>query len=172
LTDSRLHITLVPGPVAYMDGPTLPEGGGECVFLGRTRAETHPKHGPLTLLRYTAYESMAIKVLTALAQQAVDEHSALFVRLAHSIGEVAIGEASVLVQVICPHRAEAFAACRMLIDRLKAEAPIWKSEVWADGTTWSRGQAINPEVFADHEGHPAPFEVIPEEGENEEDESP
>ena len=49
-----------------------------------------------------------------------------------------------LVQVVCAHRDDAFAACRYLIDTLKAEAPIWKREVWADGTTWSEGHAVTP----------------------------
>ena len=49
------------------------------------------------------------------------------------------GDASVLVQVACGHRAESFEACRFLIDALKAQVPIWKREEWADGTTWSEG---------------------------------
>lgn len=151
MPDDRIDIRLKEGPVSWEPPPLIEDGGGECAFLGRSRAEVHAKHGPLILLRYTAYESMARRVLSALARRAFDQHSALFVRILHALGDVPVGEASVLVQVVCPHRAEAFDACRMLIDRLKVEAPIWKSEAWADGTTWSRGQAISPDVFAEHD---------------------
>ncbi len=171
MNDPRLHIALLPEPVSYQPPPPLAEGGGECVFLGRTRGEAHPRHGPLRLLRYTAYESMAVRVLTALGREAIERHHALFVRLVHATGEVPIGAASVLVQVVAAHREDAFAACRMLIDRLKAEAPIWKNEVWADGTTWSRGQAIDPDAFADaEEEHPPPDRIdIGVVGENEQE---
>ncbi|MCC6908524.1 MAG: molybdenum cofactor biosynthesis protein MoaE [Phycisphaerales bacterium] len=151
MSEVAVDILFTPGPVQYVPPPMISPGGGECAFLGRSRAEVHEKHGSLQLLRYTAYESMAGRILEALARDAVSQHGALFVRIHHSVGDVPIGEASVLVQVVTGHRAEAFAACRMLIDRLKAEAPIWKSEVWADGTTWSRGQNVPPEVYAEEE---------------------
>lgn len=120
--------------------PFPTDAGGECVFLGRTRRESHPGHGDLIRLSYEAYEPMAHAVLEALARTAVKQHGCLAVRVHHALGEVPLSEASVLVQVACPHRAAAFEACRFLIDRLKAEAPIWKREVWADGATWSTGQ--------------------------------
>ncbi len=76
-----------------------------------------------------------------------DEASRLFecqmVRVHHAVGEVAIGEASVLVQVVAGHRDKAFAACRFLIDKLKTTAPIWKRELWADGTSWSTGTPVS-----------------------------
>lgn len=151
MPNDRIDIRLIEGSVSWEPPPLIEEGGGECAFLGRSRAEVHERHGRLILLRYTAYESMACRVLEGLARRAIDEYGALFVRILHALGDVPVGEASVLVQTVCPHRAEAFDACRMLIDRLKAQAPIWKSEAWADGTTWSRGQAINPDIFADHD---------------------
>ncbi len=67
----------------------------------------------------------------------------MLVRIHHAVGEVPVGEASVLVQVVCGHRAKAFEACRFLIDRLKATAPIWKQELWADGTSWSKGTPVD-----------------------------
>jgi molybdopterin synthase catalytic subunit len=87
---------------------------------------------------------MAMKMLEALARDAVQKHGCFAVRIHHALGEVPPGEASVLVQVACPHRAAAFEACRFLIDRLKAEAPIWKREVWHDGATWSPGAPVAP----------------------------
>ena len=65
------------------------------------------------------------------------------VRVHHAVGEVPPGAASVLVQVAGPHRDEAFAAARFLIDALKRDVPIWKRERWADGSTWSRGAVVS-----------------------------
>jgi len=151
MSKPTLDILIAPGPVHYLAPPMIDVGGGECVFLGRTRGEMHEKHGALQLLRYTAYESMARRVLESLAAAAVKDHGALFVRIHHGMGQVPVGQASVLIQVVCGHRDQAFEACRMLIDRLKSEAPIWKSEVWADGATWSRGLEVPPAAFADDE---------------------
>ncbi|MCA9311827.1 MAG: molybdenum cofactor biosynthesis protein MoaE, partial [Phycisphaerales bacterium] len=60
----------------------------------------------------------------------------------HSLGRVAVGEASVLVRVSAGHRDQAFRACRRVIDELKAQAPIWKRECWSDGTTWQDGTPV------------------------------
>ena len=63
--------------------------------------------------------------------------------LLHRVGRVAVGQPSVLIAVSTPHRAEAFDACRWLIDTLKAEVAIWKKEVWDDGsTTWAEERAV------------------------------
>lgn len=135
-----IDIQIVDHPVSASAIASFPpECGAECIFLGRTRAESHPTHGSLERLTYEAYEPMAKSILTQLARDAVATHGCAAVRIHHAVGEVPLGEASVLIQVAAGHRAEAFAACRMLIDRLKKEAPIWKCEVWADGTTWSKG---------------------------------
>lgn len=136
-----IEIRLLDRPVDYVpiDGDLLQGGGGECVFLGRTRRDTHPQHGQLVRLSYEAYASMAENVLRRLAQQAIDRFGCLFVRIHHALGEVPPDKASVLVQTVCAHRAEAFDACRFLIGELKFSAPIWKREEWADGMTWSPG---------------------------------
>jgi molybdopterin synthase catalytic subunit len=138
-----IDVQLFSAPVRYVPMTPVPsETGGECVFLGRTRAETHPTHGALSRLRYDAYPQMAERVLVDLADEAVRRFDARAVRVHHAMGPVPIGDASVLVQVMCPHRAAAFDACRFLIDALKERAPIWKREDWADGTTWSEGSPV------------------------------
>jgi molybdopterin synthase catalytic subunit len=138
-----IDIRLTDEPVRYAPLEPFPlPAGGEAVFLGRTRLETHPERGALRRLSYEAYRPMAERVLHDLAQRAIDRFGCLSVRLHHALGEVPPGEASVLVQVICGHRAEAFDACRFLIDALKTEAPIWKREEWVDGSTWSEGSAV------------------------------
>ncbi len=139
-----IDVRICDQPVGMVEAdPFPPDAGAECVFLGRTRVEIHPRHGRLTRLRYAAYRPLADRTLSDLAQDATRRFDCLFVRIHHAIGEVPVGEASVLVQVVCGHRAKAFEACRFLIDRLKATAPIWKQEFWADGTSWSQGTPVD-----------------------------
>jgi molybdopterin synthase catalytic subunit len=140
-----IDIQLLDGPVQPVAFSPFPQpAGAECVFLGRTRRETHPQFGELRRLCYEAYRPMALKVLDELAHAAQRQFKCLAVRIHHAIGEVPPGQASVLVQVVCGHRGSAFEACRFLIDRLKSHAPIWKREQWADGSTWSGGTAVAP----------------------------
>ena len=141
-----IDVRLVNHPVRAIEFDPFPQpAGGECIFLGRTREERHPKHGPLVQLSYQAYGPMAETVLRQLAESAVKQFDCLAVRVHHAVGVVPPGEASVLVQVVCGHRGAAFEACRFLIDRLKLEAPIWKREEWADGSTWSNGSPVSIE---------------------------
>lgn len=133
-----IDVRLVDHPVEMTPLSPFPrDGGGECVFLGRTRFERHPQHGDLLRLRYEAYREMAESVLRDLASDAAGRFGCLAVRVHHAVGDVSVGEASVLVQVVCGHRDKAFEACRFLIDRLKSDAPIWKREQWTRGETWS-----------------------------------
>jgi molybdopterin synthase catalytic subunit len=143
-SETLIDVQLLTHPVDAVGFDPFPQpAGAECVFLGRTRREQHPRHGPLRRLSYEAYAPMARKQLDALARDAAVRFGCLAVRVHHAVGEVPPGGASVLVQVVCAHRAEAFEACRFLIDRLKATAPIWKREEWADGTTWSEGVVVD-----------------------------
>lgn len=139
-----VDIRLIDGPVPYEAPPDLANGGGENAFLGRTRAEHHATHGSLQLLRYEAKASMAVKLLREIATEAASTHGLLFVRIVHSVGDVPIGQASVLVQVVAEHRKETFPATAEIMDRLKSKVPIWKQEVWADGCTWKDGVPVDP----------------------------
>ena len=144
MTASPVTVLLVPRPVAAADLAAAPEGcGGESIFLGRTRPERHPEHGPLMALEYEAHESLALAVLERIARDAAVRHGCGLIRIVHATARVGIGEASVLVQAATPHRAEAFAACREAIDRLKREAPIWKRECWSIGSTWVAGIPVS-----------------------------
>jgi molybdopterin synthase catalytic subunit len=143
MSEAVVDVKLVDGPVVDDGWSSVPgKAGAECVFLGRTRGEMHIEHGPLALLRYEAYEAMAKQVLEALANEAARRFGCLAVRVHHALGDVPVGDASVVVNVVCSHRAAAFEACRFLIDALKEQAPIWKQEVWADGSTWSQGHPV------------------------------
>jgi molybdopterin synthase catalytic subunit len=145
-----IDVRLLDHPLCYEEIDPFPHAAGaECVFLGRTRIEIHPTHGRLVRLSYEAYRPMAESLLASLADTAAARWPLSFIRVHHALGEVAPGQASVLVHVIAPHRAESFDSCRFLIDELKRAVPIWKREVWEDGTSWSTGQTVRPLSVAD-----------------------
>ncbi|MBI1335615.1 MAG: molybdenum cofactor biosynthesis protein MoaE [Phycisphaera sp.] len=134
-----IHTAVHDGPVgvAHLDWPT--DCGAEAVFIGRTRMESHAEFGKLLHLDYEIYEPMAVKRMDEIAREAVERFTCRAVWIEHARGVVSPGEASVVIHVGTPHRGEAFAACRYLIDRIKHELPIWKREVWERGTTFVEG---------------------------------
>lgn len=116
---------------------TSSAAGGIAIFLGTTRAERD-----LIALDYQAYEAMAKKQLHDLAARARSKWPVERLVVLHRVGRVAVGQASVLIAVSTPHRAEAFECCRWIIDQLKHEVTIWKQEIWAVGqATWARGES-------------------------------
>ena len=115
---------------------SAPEAGGIDLFLGTTRNHSNGKG--VVLLEYEAYEPMAIGIMEQLEREARTRWPLVNVVMIHRIGRVPVTEASVAIGVSSAHRAEAFEACRFLIDRLKSEVPIWKREHFEDGTSeWS-----------------------------------
>ncbi|MCI4319909.1 MAG: molybdenum cofactor biosynthesis protein MoaE [Thermoplasmata archaeon] len=96
------------------------------MFLGRVRPDV-VKGRRVRALRYEAHTDVAEANLRALAKAATRRFGALRVVLWHRVGDVPVGEPSVIVGVATAHRAEAFAAARFMIDRLKATLPVWKS---------------------------------------------
>ncbi|ACK64854.1 molybdopterin biosynthesis MoaE protein [Rippkaea orientalis PCC 8801] len=113
-----------------------PANGAIVVMSGTVRQQTDGK--PVHYLEYQAYEPMALEIFRQIAVNIRQEWSDTNrVVIHHRTGKLNIGEISVLVAVGCPHRGEAFAACRYAIDTLKHNAPIWKKEHWKDGSsTW------------------------------------
>ncbi len=109
--------------------------GGIVIFEGVTRSEHDAEHGALLRLDYEAYEGMTLSEMRRLAEQAMSHWSLGKVALLHRLGAVLPGETSVIAAVAAGHRAEAFDACRFLIDTLKQDVPIWKIDVFADGHT-------------------------------------
>lgn len=106
--------------------------GGIALFLGVVR--DHHEGVDVAGLSYEAWEEEAPAALRRVAEEVAADHEAVRALYAwHRTGELDIGEPSVAVAASAPHRAEAFAACRDLIDRLKADVPIWKQEHLADG---------------------------------------
>ncbi|NJO94007.1 MAG: molybdenum cofactor biosynthesis protein MoaE [Hydrococcus sp. RM1_1_31] len=113
-----------------------PANGAIVVMSGTVRQQTDGK--AVLHLEYQAYEPMVLIIFRQIAaeirQKWTDTNRIV---IHHRIGKLGIGEISVLVAVGCPHRGEAFEACRYAIDTLKHNAPIWKKEFWADGSsTW------------------------------------
>ena len=112
--------------------------GGIDVFIGTTRQWTGEDE--TVRLEYEAYRPMALAEMEKIASEAGAAWPLFKVCLIHRLGVVPAGEASVVVGAAAAHRREAFAACRFLIDTLKARVPIWKREVYRDGrVAWVQG---------------------------------
>lgn len=105
--------------------------GAVVTFAGTTR--DHNDGSAVATLRFEAYAEMVHQVMAAILADASARFAITRVRVAHRLGEVPIGEASVVVVVAAPHRGPSFDACRYVMDRLKHEAPIWKQEQLRDG---------------------------------------
>ncbi|MGL5925216.1 molybdenum cofactor biosynthesis protein MoaE [Chroococcidiopsis sp.] len=111
-----------------------PGNGAIVVMSGMVRNQTDGK--PVVSLEYQAYEPMAMQIFKQIAAEIRQQWDDVNrVAIHHRIGKLKIGEISVLVGVGCPHRSEAFEACRYAIDTLKHNAPIWKKEHWQDGSS-------------------------------------
>ena len=108
--------------------------GAVVTFLGNTRDNFEGKS--VIRLEYEAYVKMAVKKLEEIRQEMIREFGINDIAIAHRIGVVDIGETSLVVAVASPHRTEAFQACHKVVDRVKEIVPIWKKEVYADGSRW------------------------------------
>lgn len=122
------------------------ERGGTCVFLGTVRREDD-----VTGIAYSAYDEMAITEIERILDEAQARWTNARVMLQHRLGPVPLGEASIGIAAAAPHRDEAFAACRYVIEEVKKRLPIWKKELHADGTT----------TWVDPSGRPHPLAPSP-----------
>ena len=111
-----------------------PRAGAQAAFTGTVRNRTADKE--VLRLEYEAYEEMAVDELTRIAAQAAADHGLVAVEIAHRTGTVLPGEASVVIVSTARHRPAALAATQWIIEQLKASVPIWKREVYADGSVW------------------------------------
>jgi len=105
--------------------------GGVTVFVGAVR--DHDENKSVVGLEYSAHPT-ALAQLTEVAEEVGKEYDVLAVAAVHRVGRLAIGDAAVVVATAAAHRGEAFEASRALIDRLKERVPIWKHQLFADGT--------------------------------------
>jgi MoaE-MoaD fusion protein len=116
--------------VAAVQGPSR---GAVVTFRGDVRGDTRGRK--VVRLEYEAYVPMAERTLARLAEEIGRAHGAE-VAIVHRVGHLSPGEAAVVIACAAPHRTPAFRACEEAIERLKRETPIWKREVFEDGTSW------------------------------------
>jgi molybdopterin synthase catalytic subunit len=118
-------------------GACAPGDGAQCLFAGVVRNSNHGR--PVTHLEYEAFEEMARPLMESIVREAGEKWKVTTITLVHRLGHLDIGETSVAVFVTSPHRAQAFEACRFVIDTVKAKVPIWKKEFYGDGSAWIEG---------------------------------
>ena len=131
LRDTPLSVDEVRAAVAD------PGAGGIALFAGTVR--DHDRGRQVTRLSYTAHPSAAAE-LRIVAEKVAADFDVRALAAVHRVGELDVGDLAVVVAVACSHRAEAFQACRTLIDNLKHSVPIWKHQQFSDGTSeWVSG---------------------------------
>jgi molybdopterin synthase catalytic subunit len=117
--------------------------GAIVTFLGLAR--NHNQGRRVHYLEYEAFAPLALKAFARIAEEVQGRWPGVGMALHHRIGRVDIGEASVAIAVASPHRADAYAACRYVIERVKQIAPIWKREYFDGGDVWIEGATANPD---------------------------
>jgi MoaE-MoaD fusion protein len=158
----RVAVTQRPLDLAALAASVSdPRAGAIVTFQGVTRE--------VALLDYEVYEEMAAQRIAEIVAQSTRTHGLCAASAEHRIGAVALGEPSVIVAVSAPHRAEAFAGASEIIDRIKAQAPIWKVEIdgdgarrRVDGTPAPDGEARNGEACNRDDGGEVRSSVTPE----------
>ena len=128
-----MYLTDRPIDVAALFSEVRPSDGGVCVFVGVVRDENEGRR--TERIEYQAYGAMAEAEMARIEEGLRTEFRETRVVMRHRIGTLEVGEASVAILATSPHRAEAFAACRAAIDRIKTTVPIWKREFHPDGTS-------------------------------------
>lgn len=123
-----------------------PGAGGIVTFLGVVRDNANDKQ--VKFLEYEAYPELAERMLAQIGAEVNERWRDVRIAIAHRTGRLKIGQASVMIATSAPHRAEAFAACRYAIERLKVIVPVWKKEFASDTDYWVEG--------------PAPGDVLPD----------
>ena len=137
------ELTAAPLDARRLEAAVAHKGAGAiCTFTGVVRDSSRGRS--VTHLDYEAYAEMAVAEMRKIGDEIAERWPEARVAMAHRTGRLEIGEASVVVAVSCPHRAEAIAACKWGIDRLKESVPIWKKEHAADGTYWIEGDEAQP----------------------------
>jgi molybdopterin synthase catalytic subunit len=146
-SESQVHSRVTDEPLSIdrlSDAVRRADAGAVVVFCGITRE--------VERLEYEAYREMAEERMALIARECLARHGLKAIALEHRTGSVPLSEPSVIVAVSAAHRAEAFAGASDAIDRIKAEAPIWKREVPADGAQrWVVGVAPTPSIATGQE---------------------
>jgi molybdopterin synthase catalytic subunit len=141
-----LDVKVTAEPLLMSDVPwdrLRGSGHGACnVFTGTVRSRNHGRE--VRRVAYDAFVPLAETVMREIADAALTRaggEGSVFIR--HRIGSLPVGEISVIIVAHTPHRAEAFAVCREVIEEIKVRAPVWKQETYTDGKTgWLKGHAL------------------------------
>ena len=128
-----MYLTDSPIDLAALLAEARSSDGALCLFVGVVRDENDGR--PTTSIQYEAYGPMAEAEMGRIGESLARDFPDVRVRIQHRVGLLKVGEASVAIAAVSPHRAEAFAACRAAIDRVKATVPIWKKEFHPDGSS-------------------------------------
>ena len=134
---------LIQAVMAKLPSSTDSGIGAVNAFLGVVRAENMGRR--VLRLEYEAYEPLALRSFHRVAQEVSDQWPRVHLAVHHRLGRLEVGEASVAIGAASPHRAEAFAACRYAIERVKQIAPIWKHEFFDGGHAWIEGTTADPD---------------------------
>jgi molybdopterin synthase catalytic subunit len=136
-------VTASPLDPAAVAGSVAGRGDGAVsTFVGLVRERNAGRQ--VLWLDYEAFAPLAVKVFAQIAAEAQEQWPEARIAIHHRTGRVAIGEASVAIAAASPHRADAFAACRYAIERVKQIAPIWKHEHFDGGEVWIEGATTDP----------------------------
>ncbi|HYX20612.1 MAG TPA: molybdenum cofactor biosynthesis protein MoaE [Thermoanaerobaculia bacterium] len=127
------YLTDAPIDLAALLREARSGDGALCLFVGVVRDRNEGR--PTVAIQYEAYGPMAESEMGRIADALLREFPDVRVRMKHRVGRLSVGEPSVAIAAVSPHRAEAFAACRTAIDRVKATVPIWKKEFHPDGSS-------------------------------------
>ena len=143
-------VALGPAPLDVADVVAAVEAEGQATaahgaivtFIGAVRGQNLGRR--VLYLEYEAYEALALKAFEDIRTETLGRWPTARVAFHHRIGRVELGEASVVIAAASPHRGEAFAACRYVIERIKQVAPIWKREFFEGGDVWIEGATADP----------------------------
>jgi molybdopterin synthase catalytic subunit len=121
---------------------TAPDCGAEALFIGKVR--DHQGARAVIAIEYDAFVPLVLAEFSRIAAEAREQWGdRLRVRVVHRKGRLVVGEIGIFIRVESPHRAEAFGACRFIIEEIKKRAPIWKKEFYDDGESeWVQGHAL------------------------------
>jgi molybdopterin synthase catalytic subunit len=137
-------VTLEPlDAMAVSATVSAPDCGAVATFVGLVR--DHNAGRRVLWIDYEAYEPLAVRTFERIEAEASERWPRIRLAIHHRVGRLAIGDASVVIAAASPHRADAFAACRYGIERVKQVAPVWKHEHFEGGDVWIEGAAADPD---------------------------
>ena len=128
-----MFLTHSPLDLASLLEEARPSDGALSLFVGVVRNQNAGR--PTTAIEYEAYGTMAEEEIARIVEQLGREFPAARLLVRHRLGRLSVGDASIAIVATSPHRAQAFAACRAAIDRIKTTVPIWKKEIHPDGSS-------------------------------------